>query len=211
MKNTPMKSWMIAVVALLALNVIVNAQTTSDLNKALQQRISGIAKRYADSVVLRWAPSTPALWKKAKASGYRIERAEGQGTFTELAGSPVKIWTPTQWEQYANANPNLDADAMGPVSVAAMLSEETMDPADYPTNDPGQVDAMREARSRFEMAFSMAALAAERSRDAATGLGMRFVDKTAKTGVAYQYRITLLGETKPYTVEAAVVDRKSVV
>ncbi|MFM8771222.1 MAG: hypothetical protein ACKOE4_04270 [Candidatus Kapaibacterium sp.] len=201
-----MKSWMIAVVALLALNVVGTAQTTSDLNKALQQRISGIAKRYADSVVLRWAPSTPALWKKAKASGYRIERSEGQGTFTELTGSPVKVWTPAQWEQYADANKSADMEAIGPVAIAAILSDDAMEPSDYPANDPGQVDALREARSRFEMAFSMAALAAERSRDAATGLGMRFVDKTAKAGVAYQYRITLLGDTKPYTVAPAMVD-----
>jgi uncharacterized protein len=210
MKHTSMKSWTIAVVALFALHTAVKAQTPDDLNKALQHRVAGIAKRYTDSVVLRWAPSTSALWSKAKASGYRIERAELQGTlagaFSSLVDAPIKPWTTAQWEQYANANPNLDADAMGPVAVAAMLSEETLDPADYPTNDPGQVDALREARTRFEMAYSIAALAAERSRDAATGLGMRYVDRTARAGVAYRYRITLLGDTKPYVVETASID-----
>ena len=210
MKTTSMIRLLTIVTVLSTAVGVTIAQTPAQLDQALQHRVAGIAKRYADSVVLRWAPSTSALWTKAKASGYRIERAELQGTqagaFSALADAPIKPWTPAQWEQYANANPSSDMDVMGPIAVAAMLSEETMDPADYPTNDPGQLDALREARSRFEMAYGMAALAAERSRDAATGLGMRFVDKSARPGVAYRYRITLLGDTKPYRVDPAVID-----
>ncbi|MBU3699938.1 MAG: hypothetical protein FGM33_08010, partial [Candidatus Kapabacteria bacterium] len=210
MKMKTMKSLLTILIAACSIISITHAQTPAQLDQALQHRVAGIAKRYADSVVLRWAPSTSALWTKAKMSGYRIERAELKGTqagsFSALSDAPVKPWTTAQWEEYANANPSTDMDAMGPVAVAAMLSEETMDPADYPTNDPGQLDALREARSRFEMAYGMAALAAERSRDAATGLGMRFVDKTARAGVAYRYRITLLGDTKPYRVDPALID-----
>ena len=169
-----------------------------------------MAKRYADSVVLRWAPTTAALWTKAKRSGYRIERAEVRnqqvGTYSALSEAPVKPWTMAQWEAYANANQSQDLNVLGPVAVAAMLSDDAMEPADYPTNDPGQLDALREARSRFDMAYGMAALAAERSRDAATGLGMRFVDRTMQPGIAYRYRITLLGDTKPYRVEPATID-----
>lgn len=210
MKTAQMISRMMIVIAVCLAGTLTFAQTPQDLDRALQHRVAGIAKRYADSVVLRWAPSTSALWTKAKVAGYRIERAEMQGSqpgaFTALTDAPVKPWNMAQWEQYAIANPNADMDVMGPIAVAAMLSEENMDPADYPTNDPGQVDALREARSRFEMAYAMAALAAERSRDAATGLGMRFVDKTARRGVAYRYRITLLGDTRPYTVDPASID-----
>ncbi len=210
MKTTSMIRPLMLVIAMCSIVGSTYAQTPAELDKALQHRVAGIAKRYADSVVLRWAPSTSALWTKAKSAGYRIERAELQGmqvgSFAPLSDTPIKPWTTAQWEEYANANPSQDMDVMGPVAVAAMLSDETMDPADYPANDPGQLDALREARSRFEMAYSMAALAAERSRDAATGLGMRFVDKSARTGVAYRYRITLLGDTKPYRVDPAQID-----
>ena len=191
-------------------NVVSYAQTPKDLDRALEQRVGVIAKRYADSVVVRWAPSIPALWTKSKVAGYRIERAEVQGeragAYTALTDQPVKPWTPEQWDQYGATSTSDDMNIMGPIAVAALLSDPTMDPADYPTNDPGQLDALRQARSRFEMAYGMAMLAAERSADAATGLGMRFVDKTARAGVAYRYRVTLLGDTKPYVVGAGTVD-----
>lgn len=210
MKTTTMKSLLMLAITSCLVHVIAVGQTPKDLDRALEQRVGVIAKRYADSVVLRWAPSTSALWVKSKTSGYRIERAEIQGSsagpYTLLTADPVRPWTPSEWDQYAAANPSTDMDVMGPVTVAALLSDVAMDPADYPTNDPGQVDALREARSRFEMTYGMAMLAAERSRDAATGLGMRLVDKTARTGIAYRYRVTLLGDTKPYTVEAGTVD-----
>lgn len=210
MKTTTMKSLLILAITASLVHAIATGQTPKDLDRALQHRVGVIAKRYADSVVLRWAPSTSALWVRSKTSGYRVERAEIQGTstgpFTALTTDPVRPWTAAQWDQYAANTPSTDMEVMGPVTVAALLSDIAMDPADYPTNDPGQVDALRDARSRFEMTYSMAMLAAERSRDAATGLGMRLVDRTARAGVAYRYRVTLLGDVKPYSVESGTVD-----
>lgn len=210
MKTTQTISWLTIAIALCALPIITMGQTERDLNRALQQRVVAIGKRYADSVVLRWAPSSPALWTKAKASGYKIERAEVSGsragTFTELAGSPVKPWTTAQWETYFRVNPTMPNDEMAPLAIASSLADEKIDPADYPVNDPGQLDALREARNRFDMMFNIAVLAAERNRDGATGLGLRFVDKTTRTGVAYRYRITLLGDVKPYSAEPGTVD-----
>lgn len=210
MKTTTMKSFLTFAIALSIVHVTSFGQTTKELDRALEHRVGAIAKRYADSVVIRWAPSTSALWVKSKTSGYRIERAELRGSqagaFAALVDAPVTPWTPAQWDQYAAALKSEDMNVMGPIVVAALLSDPSMDPADYPTNDPGQLDALREARSKFEMTYSMAMLAAERNVDAATGLGMRFVDKTARAGVAYRYRVTLLGDTKPYIVEAGTVD-----
>lgn len=210
MKTTPMTFLTMIAIALCIVDTVSYGQTPKELDRALEHRIAVIAKRYADSVVVRWAPSTSALWTKAKVSGYRIERAEIQGdragTFTALADAAVKPWAAEQWEQYAVSSKSDDMNVMGPIAVAALLSDPTMDPADYPTNDPGQIDALREARSRFEMAYGMAMLAAERNVDAATGLGVRFVDKTVRAGVAYRYRVTLLGEVKPYIVSPGTVD-----
>lgn len=210
MTKTPMTFLTTLAIAFCIVNVASYSQTPKDLDRALEQRVGVIAKRYADSVVVRWAPSTSALWTKSKASGYRIERAEIQGeragAYTSITDQPVKPWNAEQWDQYGATSKSDDMNIMGPIAVAALLSDPTMDPADYPTNDPGQLDALRQARSRFEMAYGMAMLAAERSSDAATGLGMRYVDKTVRAGVAYRYRVTLLGDAKPYIVSAGTVD-----
>lgn len=210
MKTTQMTSWLTIAIACCVLPVVLFGQTERDLNRALEQRVVVISKRYADSVVLRWAPSAPALWPKAKVSGYKIERAEVSGSqpgaYAELTSSPVKPWTTAQWEMYFKANPSMPNDEMAPLAIASALVEDKLNPADYPTNDPGQLDALRETRNRFEMVYNIAVLAAERNRDAATGLAMRYVDKTARAGVVYRYRVSLLGEMKPYTVEPGSVD-----
>ena len=56
------------------------------------------------------------------------------------------------------------------------------------------------------MSFNFAMMVAERSRNAANGLGLRYADLTAKLGTTYRYRVSLVGAAAPYTVEPALVD-----
>ena len=199
----------IMIFALLDHNITVS-QTSNELDRALEHKVALIAKRYSDSVVLRWAPSTAALWTKAKANGYTIERAEIQagkpGAYSVLTDAPIKPWTASQWKQYSDEHGGENQEMSGPVGIASALTEETNDPTDYPENDPGQLDALRESRNRFQMAFNFAVIIAERNSDAANGLGMRYVDKSAKIGTSYMYRITLLGDNSPYRVESGIVE-----
>jgi len=210
MNSNSMKTLMTIAMLICVITSWSTAQTTSDLNRALQQRVVGIGKRYQDSVVLRWTPSLARLWQQSKSSGYRIERAVlrdgAAGEYRILTPSLILPWTEAQWEAYATANPSIDFTTNAPLTMAALLSQPQQDGDNATLNDPGQLDTLRERRNQAEMTYSMALLAAERSRDAATGLGMRFVDKTVERGVAYRYRIVLLGDTKPYTVAPAVVD-----
>ncbi|MBU3742505.1 MAG: hypothetical protein FGM24_09510 [Candidatus Kapabacteria bacterium] len=188
----------------------MQAQQQDDLNAALRQKVVGVGKRYQDSVVLRWAPGNAALWRMAMANGYRIERAEvtggNVGAFVVLTQQPVKPWTAEQWSAAESSVPPSDTAEQQAILVAGSLSEPSTDPADMPVNDPGQVDAIREARERFEMGFNFAMMVAERSRNAANGLGLRYVDASAVLGKTYRYRISIVGSTKPYTVEPALVD-----
>ena len=151
----------IMIFALLDHNITVS-QTSNELDRALEHKVALIAKRYSDSVVLRWAPSTAALWTKAKANGYTIERAEIQagkpGAYSVLTDAPIKPWTASQWKQYSDEHGGENQEMSGPVGIASALTEETNDPTDYPENDPGQLDALRESRNRFQMAFNFAVI-----------------------------------------------------
>ena len=197
-------------VAMLLATTMAMAQQPTDLDAALRQRVVGVAKRYQDSVVLRWVPSNAAIWRIAKVNGYRIERAEVSGekvgAFSVLTQQPLKPWTAEQWTAFELANPKLDTGEAQAMMVAGALSETSDDPNDYPVNDPGQLDALRESRERAEMSFNFAMMVAERSRNAANGLGLRYADPTAKLGTSYRYRISLVGTADPYTVEPALVD-----
>lgn len=205
-----MKSLTTLAMLICVMTSLTTAQTTSELDRALQQRVVGIGKRYQDSIVLRWTPSLARIWQQSKRTGYRIDRAvlrDGTaGEYRVLTQSPILPWTEAQWEAYAAANPTIDFTTNAPLTMAALLSQPQNDNENAAINDPGQLDTLRERRNQAEMTYSMALLAAERNRDAATGLGMRFVDRFVERGVSYRYRIALLGNTQPYTVEPAVID-----
>lgn len=186
------------------------AQDADDLKKALEQKVVGIGKRYADSAVIRWSPSNAALWRMAKTSGYKIERAElsngKAGAFTTVSSPAVMPWTPQEWAAFLETNQFADTTEAQVVMIAAAMSEQSSEASDFPANDPEQIDSLRVNANRFEMNFNFALIAAERSRIAANGLGLRYVDRTVQRGTAYQYRVTLLGNTAPYSVASAIID-----
>lgn len=188
----------------------LHAQTQDDMNAPLRQQVVAVAKRYQDSVVLRWVPSSAAIWRRAQTAGYRIERAtlagERPGTYAAVAAAPVMPWSQQRWAAYLDANPQLDTAQQQVIMVAGAMLEQSTDPQEMPVNDPGNIEALRAAKERFEMSYNFAMMAAERSRVAADGLGLRFVDATVQPGTAYQYRITIAGATDPYIVAPAVVD-----
>lgn len=183
------------------------SQSDEDLNSALRLQMKGIAKRYADSVVLRWAPNNAAMWRIAKAQGFRIERAEivngTVGAFSAISADVVKPWSPQQWSTFLQAYAYADSTEEQLIAVASMLTEQDEAPANSTASDPGDLAALRGSRNKSEMAYSFALIVAERSRVAANGLGMRYVDKTAVLGTPYQYRISVAGSTAPYIVAPA--------
>src|SRR5882672_10278340 len=66
-----------------------------------------LGKFYGDSVVLRWAPADPMLWKAYNAAGYVIERMEIKEKMTaappreKLNALPIKPWTLEEWKAKA--------------------------------------------------------------------------------------------------------------
>lgn len=181
-----------------------------DPNAALSITVKITARRYADSVVLRWAPEKALAWRAGTAGGYTIERAaldrSGKPGAFERLGSPVMPWTDEQWtaaaevlEARAAAGSAADSVQGVYMQVAQALLEQS---AEVRIDAPGDDDLkdLLERKSQFEMQYGMALLAAERSPAAAQGLGLRYADRTARAGQAYVYRITLLGRTEPYNV-----------
>ncbi|NQW29298.1 MAG: hypothetical protein HQ472_02140 [Ignavibacteria bacterium] len=188
----------------------ISAQSNDNLNAALNVQMKGIAKRYADSVVLRWAPGNAFLWRLSRTQGYNIERAEvingNVGPYVALTVAPVTQWTTQQWTTFLQTYQYADSTDEQLIAVASILSEQADSPTDTPVKDLGDLQALREKKSQSEMTFAYALIIAERNRIAANSLAMRFVDKSATLGKEYRYRISMLGSTTPYNVTAALVD-----
>jgi hypothetical protein len=63
------------------------------------------AKSYGDSVVLRWAPSSPPSWKVYNRIGYIVERAvidtteSGPLRYERLTPEPLRPWSLEEWKR----------------------------------------------------------------------------------------------------------------
>lgn len=159
--------------------------------------------RQGDSVVVRWAPAAPKLWLAANRAGYIVERAvipQGAAsplnfntlTFTRLTPQPVRPWTLEQWQEAVGT----DTTKQWPMVAAQMLLGEATPLAAL--NAPaGSARSIGLQATELGNRHGMALFAADLDPTAATGLGLRFVDRTADTSALHTqqvvYRVSIAG------------------
>jgi len=204
--------YLVPVSILLGVTIMVRAQESTDFDAALKATIGLIAKPARDSIVLRWAPSKPGVWRIGIKVGYRVERAEvgnnrRVGRFTPLLDSAIKPWPYERWLAYAEGHPTPSgADTTDFVAVAyslaGLFADESPAREDYPTDDLASIDAHR---NELESRFGFAMYAVDRSSTAADGLGLRFVDRTVRPGASYSYRVYLAGSPEYYRLDTGSV------
>lgn len=142
-----------------------------------------MAQSYGDSVVLRWAPSNAPSWRAYNRIGYIVERARidtndtGPIVFERLTPSPRKPWTLEEWRQ--RTRPDQQLAAIAAQCLYGRLS----------IPKPNTVESILDAASELENRYGFALFAADCDAFAATGLGLRFVDRNVKVGQTWAYRI----------------------
>lgn len=159
-------------------------------------QIKVIASATNDSVVLRWAPSTPHGWYVANRTGYMIERRTGTGPFTRLTPDTLHPWLPDQ--MIAAIEANRDNQFLHLALQATWGDSVLLDM--IPT---GQ-DTLGEVAERATNFYSLALFAADNDPLVAEALGLRFVDRTARRGERYTYRISLI-ERRDYRIDPGEV------
>ncbi len=144
------------------------------------------ARCYGDSIVLRWGYKDNYAWRELNKSGFVIERLSLDAdnnviddSFKKLTAQPIVPWTMQEFEQKADRNDDY-----------VMLAAQTLYGKSFDVTDPQNEVAYiqnksEEARNRFSFALFVADI----SPQAATGLGLRFVDKNIKEGEKYIYRL----------------------
>jgi uncharacterized protein len=135
--------------------------------------IIGKARPKLDSIVLRWGPTTPEIWRYAITDGYDIYRTDTDNVSKKIAS--VFPWNEARFRQI----PSRDTLAL----LAASF-----------VKDKGQPQKM-EKENFFEKAnmasnyHGFALMMADRSALAADILGLRYVDRDVKPGEVYIYSI----------------------
>ncbi len=188
-----------------ALPTIIAAQqrdtlNTFELGGAIRDpgfaQIKVIARASNDSVVLRWAPTTPHGWYVANRTGYVIERRSGTGPFTRLTPDTLHPWLPDQMAAAIEADRN---NQYLPLALQAVWGDSAL--LELIPSGRDTLGAAAELATNF---YSLALFAADNDPLVAHALGLRYVDRTVRRGERYTYRISLL-ERRDYRIDPGEV------
>ena len=142
-----------------------------------------IGRSYQDSVVLRWGPTKASTWHIANARGYVIERSEVSrekvASFKIVAN--LKPYSLAEWCKKADTS-----NAVVATAAECLLGKPTFDPRTV-----SGFAGLKKAAEEQEHRFAFAMLSADLNAQAATGLALRFNDKTVEKNKFYVYRIYL--------------------
>lgn len=153
---------------------------------AQQSAIAVKAKSYGDSVIVRWAPTTPEAWKKLNTYGYRIERftiiKDGKileaKPKRELNTTPIKPADEPYWLPYME-------DDMVALMAQAIFGESF---EVSQANSSPVIKAMYQTKE-LEARYSFALFSADISSKAAQLGGLHWVDKDIEKNEKYLYRV----------------------
>jgi len=162
-----------------------------------------LGKYYGDSVVLRWAPSDPLLWRAYNDAGYVVERMEitpamkTRPVREKLNATPLKPWTLEEWKTRAR-----HTDTTAAVAATLLYGKSNIPTFKPDKRGRNEVDLGAAFNQKYdqENRFGMAMFIADNNAFVAQGLGLRFVDKTAQKGKTYLYSVHAL--TDPRTVKS---------
>lgn len=151
-------------------------------------KIAVLAKPSQDSIMLRWAPSTPQAWHILNKYGYQIHRYTimrdgkllAKPMREQLTPQPIKPWPLEAWQQKVEADDKYFSIAAQALYGETFVVEESQ--------QNGISKIINQAKER-ESRYSFALFSADLSYDVAKAMGLAYVDHTAKSNEKYLYRI----------------------
>lgn len=145
----------------------------------------------SNKVIIRWAPTNYSLFRHAAENGYILQR-RAYSANPEIEFTPetdidkgfktvktVMPWTNEEWQQNATDSTDIYAG----VAMQILLGGEIQE------SKKGEMDAINNYYEDQLRKFSYGLIAADLSRTAALGLGLRYEDEDVQPGYYYEYRI----------------------
>ncbi len=147
-------------------------------------KIMVVARAVGDSVVLRWAPSTPHAWRLGNRIGYILEKQVEGAAPVRATPDTIRPWTIRRFVDAMNADTGNSSLGLALYSLAA-------DTSLFGMADSLGLDTVGRNAALNTTLFGYALLAADNSPAVAEGLGLRFVDRDVRGGARIVYRIRL--------------------
>ncbi len=150
-----------------------------------------LVRSFGDSVVVRWAPTTPGAWAAARAGGYVIHRQK-LGTSEpprRLTPDPVRPWDSTQWVQRL--------DTTNPYLLIALQATY----GGFQSRAAG-LKGLQQRAQDLANRHAFALYAADMDPIAAEALGLRWVDRSVEPGATYLYTVAAAVPDSVYPMAA---------
>jgi uncharacterized protein len=183
--------------------------TLTGFSVSAQQKESHFIKLIADgrtdSVILRWAPSSPLAWQMGNKFGYKIERftlseagvidKEANQKGITLNNTPVKPLPKDQWDRV------FAMDSLAQVVHEAVYGENFK--VAGPESGSG---AFIENKQELDARFGFSLFVSDLSPVTAQAAGLRWVDKNVKPGNIYIYRVTVYNNQTQLSVMPGIIN-----
>ncbi len=189
----------ISLFLIIAMNIFSQDSLTKEIN-SLRGKIFLTGKNTGKSIILRWAPGDPGTWHLSNHYGYGLERLAFRDStdffkafYKSLTEKPLKPWILDDWEPIAN---EASGDDYAAIAAQAIYGERNK-------SKNGSNASFVEKAYEFENLYSMALLAADFSKNAATASGLRFEDKDIDTSMTYIYRVYSLASSIDNPIDTA--------
>ncbi len=165
-------------------------------------QVALLARSYQDSVILRWAPNNPIVWKHGNNVGYTIERIRVRlnGDLDTLSGkTPIllamrKAWPLDDWEPIATKD-----------RLAAIAAQSLYGDSFVVSDQKGETSSIKNQIDEQQNRFSFSLMCADQSPIVATAMGLRFTDATIKKGEEYLYRVYVTDTLANYPIDTGMV------
>ena len=146
-----------------------------------------ISKHYGDSIVLRWAPLSPAAWNLCNKYGYTLERYTITRDSVLLDTKSRMILTPIplkpkpleDWEEL------IETDPFSAIIAQAIYGENF----DVNTGQQSGMAQIMQQVKELERRYSFAVFSADLSAIAANYAGLRWADHDIRKNETYIYRV----------------------
>jgi fibronectin type 3 domain-containing protein len=167
---------------------LLNAQVKQPEYTEKKPSVAVIARSKGDSVMIRWAPDDPLLWKAANKYGYRVVRikvAENDKLLFGANRTIVVIADSIRPYPIAKIEPLIETDKYAAIVGQAIYGEDFEVSASFDKNPSAVFNKARELEDRF----SFALFAADQSSLAARVHGLWFTDRNVNINDKYLYTV----------------------
>lgn len=159
-------------------------------------KVGLLVKAFGDSIVIRWAPDKPDLFRAALKSGYLLTRNTINDDNSQTIDYQVlvKPWTVDIWLTNTTKNDTLAAACAQLVNGknTPLKSDETL-----------TLDKIMQQQNQSDLRMTMAMILADVKPFYAMGMALGFVDKKVQKGKHYAYFLKPLVDPDRYDVDLA--------